>query len=176
MTPAQLLTLKNAILAEPELSEFVSSGNDTGIANWLNTTASPDFMIWRSNASTEDIVDAITWASLTPDTNPDATAAWGNRAAACRCRQLNLAILLHQSTLNATKANIRQGIQDALTNVPSGIAGALKNAGTATALLAMQRKANRFEKIFSTPVSGANVASIEGNISTSDIATALRGE
>lgn len=176
MTPTQLTTLKNAILSEPELSEYVSGGNDTAIANWLNSEASPAFMIWRSNTPTSEIIDAITWSALTPDSNPDGTAGWGNRSAACRGRQLNLSILLNQEMLDATKANIRLGLQDALTNVPSGAGGALKNAGSSSVINVMQRNATRFEKIFSTPSGVANIASIEGNVSTSDIAKALRGE
>ena len=52
LTPAQLTTLKAAILADPTLSaQPLTSGGAQVIADAMNAAAVPAFTVWKSNVS-----------------------------------------------------------------------------------------------------------------------------
>ena len=174
MTPAQLATLKAEIDADPALSALPNTADDAfTIAAALNSTATPDFFVWQTSIPTQTIFDAITWSNFTPVDAPDTTQTWANRALACQGKQFNVqTILMGRETLNPSKANIRAGLQDALTAIPSGVAGASKSGGWAAVQAAMQRKATRCEKIlatgFGTSASPA-LLGFEGSVSYQDV-------
>jgi hypothetical protein len=177
MTPAQLLLIKAEIAADPALNSLPNTADDAyAIADALNLLPSPDFMVWQTNLPTQAVFDAITWANLTPADAPDGTAAWTNRALACQGKQFNLqTILTGREYINATKVNIRAGLQDALTSVPSGAGGATRPAGWVAVQTAMQRKATRAEKVLATGVgTAANPALLgfEGIVTHQDVLTA----
>ena len=78
---------------------------------------------------------------------------WLNRATAAQGKQFNLQTLLLSAGgfLNATKANVRQALTDALTNLPTGAGGALVSGGWGTVRdNALARVASRLEKLFAT--------------------------
>jgi hypothetical protein len=126
-------------------------GDTVGQAAFYNANAVPDYFVWNPSTSTKDVMDAITWANLTPADAPDGTAAWTNRALACQGKQFNVqTMLVGRDTIDATKANLVAGLQDALTNVPSGVSGASKSGGWANVKIALTRKATRLEKLFAT--------------------------
>ena len=69
----------------------------------------------------------------------------------CQAKQINLQILLQgQDSINSGKSNIRAGFQDALTNIPSGVAGVLQSANWVAVKTAMTRNATVLEKILAT--------------------------
>lgn len=143
------------------------------IAAAYNAPANPAFYVWKTNAATADIYDAITWASLTPADMPDGTALYTNRALQCQAKQINLQIMLQgQQQINAAKLKVRQGLTDALQNVPAGAGGALLDAGWTTVKQALYRPATRLEKLFAVGTGTTGVPAtmaIEGAISYQEV-------
>lgn len=173
----QLQTLKAFIIQDPVLS--LKPNNSDGhfdIAVELNKVASPDFFVWATNANTQSIYDSIVWANLTPSQAQDGTQAWANKALLCQGKQFNIQTLLQgRETLNAANTNVRAGLQDALTAIPSKSDGTNQSAGWANVHLAMQRKATVIEKIFAVGTGSSAspaIMQVEGQISTIDVEAA----
>ena len=125
LTAQQNTTLKNFIAADPVLSTFPANGDgDFEIATRLNQLASPAFQVWNSKVQANDIYDAIIWANLTPAQANDGSQAWLNRTMLCQSKQINIQTLLQgREIINAAKANLRAGLQDSLTAIPSTSTG-----------------------------------------------------
>lgn len=182
LTPAQLAVLKADIAADPVLSLLPKNGDSAfSVAAEYNKLASPAFAVWRSEAPVSAIFDAITWDKYTPTDAPDGTATYTNRILSVQTKQMNLQnMLVGKATIDATKANIRVGLRDAVIALPTGVAGAATTAGGvsgATVLTACQRAATRAEKLFSTgtATTGATVGALmgfEGALSGQDITQA----
>lgn len=177
LTPAQLPVLKAAIDANPAWAALVNN-EDTAdfISGELDKLAAPAFYVWKTSVQTGELFDAIVWANLTPSPTPDGTAAWTNRSLACQGKQFNLqTILTGRESLNPSKPRIRNGLQDALTDVPSGNNGNVRQAGWTEVLALLYRQATAGEKIFATGT-GTEVAPallvVEGKISRQDIVEA----
>lgn len=148
LTDAQIATLAADMQAN---AASLNLGDTIGQAAFYNADASPDYIVWNPSTSTKDVMDAITWANLTPADAPDGTAAWTNRALACQGKQFNIqTMLVGRDIIDATKANLVAGLQDALTSVPSGASGTTKSGGWANVKVALTRKASRLEKLFAT--------------------------
>lgn len=170
LSSAQKATLKAAIAANTTVPGGTSIYNATpinqipnnsdgnqAIAEWYNTTAVPDFFVWNSQAPIASVFDNVVWANLTPTDPPDGTQAWANRSLACQGKQFNLQTILigAQGVINGTKANIRAGLQDALTSVPSAAGGTTQAAGwTNVRDKGLARKATRAEKLFADTTGG----------------------
>lgn len=182
LTNAQRLVIKADIIANNDLNAQPATADGAlaiaalynAIAALYNAVASPDYFVWRSAMPTQEVFDAITWANLTPNDTPDGTQLWLNRAMACQGKQFNLqTILTGRQTIDPSKPNIRNGLQDALTNVPSGSSGNGRNAGWAALQLIMSRKATRLEKLFATGGNGSQATPgtlvIDGAIDYTDI-------
>lgn len=177
LNTTQLQILKAYINADPVLSlaPMNSDGDDT-IAKELNKLATPDFFVWSSNVNTQNIYDAIIWANMTPSQVPDGTQAWLNKTMLCQSKQFNLqTILSGRETINASKTNIRAGLQDALTGIPSKTDGSNQAAGWAAVQLCMQRKATVLEKVFATgtgSTASPAVMDVEGSIDYTQVGVA----
>lgn len=183
LTPAQLVALRADILADGVLNQIPR--NDDGfiaIAAAYNALASPDFLVWGTNVPVSAILDAITWSAYTPNDTPDATVTFTNRALVVQTKQMNLQTMLQgRQSIDASKANIRAGLRDAVVAIPAGAAGASVVAGGAsgaTVLAACTRKATRAEKFFNagsatTGGTTANLLGNEGLLSMSDVSSAL---
>ena len=153
LTPAQRTTLKAAIVADNPANVLYVAGDLSGLAAYYNTTASPNFHVYRTAVPVQDINDNVTWANFTPADAPDSTQLWLNRATAAQGKQFNLQTLLLSAGgfLNATKANVRQALTDALTNLPTGAGGALVSGGWGTVRdNGLARLGSRLEKLFAT--------------------------
>ena len=180
MTPQQLATLKATINANPTWAALPLTGAASlVIRDGLNADFSPQFFVWRSSVPTEEIFNAITWASLTPADTPDATVTYTNRALACQAKQINLQIMLQgRATLDTGKSATRQGRTDALQNVPAGAGGALLDAGWLGAgkvKATITRTCSVFEKAFATGTGTAGtpgVLVLEGPVSADDVQAA----
>lgn len=178
MTPAQLSALKADIAADPVLNaQPQNSDGAFAIAQAYNLTASPNFFVWRTNMPTTEAMDAITWANLTPNAAPDATVTYTNISLACQCRQFNVqTMLMGRAQIDASKAKIRNGLQDALTNIPSGNNGNLRDGGWTALQAAMARQATRAEKLLADASVGngstrplAATLTFEGALSVDDV-------
>ena len=174
LTSAQIVIVKADILANSDMNtQPNNSDGDYDIAALYNSLASPDFFAWNHTAPIDTIMDNITWANMTPSDATDATVLWGNRSLACQGKQLNVqTMLIGRTTFNATKASLRNGLQDALQDYPSGLLGALKQAGWANVKLALSKAVTRIEKLLSTGTgTQANPADLgyDGPISLGEI-------
>lgn len=154
LTTEQLTTLKNYIASDPIMSIKPMNGDgDYDIANLFNQLATPDFYVWSPVVQVQNIYDAIVWANMTPaaPASPDATGLYRDRALTCQGKQFNLQTMLSgRETLNASKPNIRAGLQDALTALPSKSDGTNQSAGWAAVQLILSKKSTVFEKVLST--------------------------
>ena len=177
LTPAQIAVLKAAITAEidPTFVALRQAGATGAMTAWYNAPST--YVVWRTTTPTSDIFDAVIWANLTPADTPDGTALWQNRSLACQGKQFNVQIMLAGiDNVGTGKPNIRAGLQDALTNVPAGPAGAAIGAGWAAVRVAMQRAATRAEKLYATGLGTAatpGVLGFEGGLAEYDIVQAF---
>lgn len=147
LTQEQLATLKAAIIANPTMAAARTAHDTQAITDLLNASSTLD--VWRTSVSTQVLFDQITWANLTPAEAPNGTLDWQCRSLACQGKQFNLQLIFaSRDTIDASKSNVRAGLQDALTNVPSGQSGALVSAGWVGVRTAMIRKATVLEAIF----------------------------
>jgi len=192
LTPAQLVTLKTNIVAnatpipaaQPWSGTFAGTAinalpnNDdanTAIAGWYNMLTVA-FQVYRNNIPIQEIEDKITYSALTPTDTADASLAWQNRAMSCQGKQFNLHLLTQgKDVVDATKVNWRAGMQDALTNVPSGVSGATVSAGWVPVRDSLYALATNAEQLYATGTgSTASPATraVYGNISTQDVSSA----
>lgn len=175
LTPAQLATLKADILADGTLNAKPDTPDgNIEVAAAYNALAAGPFTVWASTTPTSTVFDAIIWASLTPTDAADGTALWTNRNLMCQSKQMNVqTMLVGRESISSGKANIRAGLQDALTNVPSGASGANLAAGWTAVRDGMKRSATRGEKLFATGGNGAFGTpadlGFEGQLTYSDV-------
>lgn len=169
-TPAQIQSLKAVAVADQTASALIASADDIGLAAWFNGVST--FVLWNSQTSMLDVYNNIVWANLTPTDSADGTATWTNRALQCQAKQINLQIMLQgQTKVDATKSNLRAGLQDALTNVPSGASGATLSAGWVPVRDAMKRFATMAEKTLATGTgsdASPGIATWEGKMTYAD--------
>ena len=151
LTPAQLTTLKAAILADPAVNTKVSgTGTDYEfIANYLSAPASPAFTVWVSN--------------LTPDLARSGVLGGIAQLDNLTVGKRDALLYLFAATNDCRNAAVRQAIDDLC-----GTQNTLK----ASLLVAEKRLANRAEKILATGTGSDAVPAIttfEGSINALDI-------
>lgn len=162
LTNAQLLTLKNDILADPELSAIPNTADGAfAIAAAYALPASPDFWVSRTRVTQAEIVgstslDGTTWSwPVFIGRSQGERDGWREMFA-------------DTGYINMALPNIVQGLQD----IFSGVSGAAQR----THLLAVRRRlANRAEKLFSSGTgSTASPATmtVEGTLTYQDILNA----
>lgn len=156
MTETQLTALRAACFADPAASAFFAGdGNAAGLRAYLNTSGGA--VAWRTDTPVTDIIDAITWSSYTPndavagaDTDPVLSRKMG-WLLTIQTKQMNLQLMLQgRDRLNCAPPNVRAGLRDAVTQVPSGASGANTSPGGAsgaTVLNKCTRPATRAEAI-----------------------------
>lgn len=191
LSQSQLLTLRNAINANPTWAAFPLDGDGpTDLAAALNAPATPAFLVWRTDCKSAAITDAINWATYTPtdtiseaDTDPAVTRRVA-RLLMIQVKQMNLQIMLQgRESINTSLPNIRAGLRDAVILVPSGTNGANTSPGGASGvnvLSACVRNATEAERVLATPSSGsdttgtvtARVMGFEGAVSPAQVAAA----
>jgi len=126
MTPAQLSTLKAAILADPTANSFpnTSDGN-FDCAVYLNTVPATPTALWRPDVSPGEVAKSVTMSEY---------------VALTAVKQNGLLLLTQGSFVDATQATVRADFSTIFA------AGATLTALTAVA----QRPGTRFEVIFSS--------------------------
>lgn len=193
LSSSQLSTLKTAIAGNATWAAYPL--NDDGyadLATALNQIANPTFTVWKTNVKVSDILDSIDWTRYTPNgalTDAALTLDFEAQKRIARSndvqiKQMNLQLMVQgRDTLDASKPNIRAGLRDAVTGVPTGSAGAGQNPGgvnAGTTLAVCLRSATYGEQILATAsqasdTTGATTARVmgfEGNLTAFDIATA----
>jgi len=155
LTPAQLQTLKTAILAAPELASLPDNDDSAfTIAAAFNAVASPVFRVWRTNVPAKDIRAVVVWTEMNNlSVVPQNNWYFG---------------ILSNGVVNIADTNVRQGIADIFSGASF--------AATRAALLAVaKRNATRAEKLFATGTgSDGSPATmvVEGALSYLDIVEA----
>lgn len=151
LTTEQNTTLKAAILADSVLNAFPNTPDGAfAIADALNLTNVPDFIVWRTDIPTKDVKKVVVWTEYVG-------RSVGEQGA--------FSLMISNGIIDASQTNVRQGIQDIFSG-PSG-------ANTRSALTAIsKRKARRIEKILATGTgTDASPATMtyEGTISYQDV-------
>lgn len=156
MTPAQLLTIKADILANPDLvvAPLGSDGADA-IAKKYNAEAVPAFTVWKTSVSIREIGEAMNSTEV-----GGLTTANSNR--------LMVMQSYSDGFFNPSRADTRAGFD--------GVFGGAGGVLTRAALLVLyKRKATRLEKLFAlgtgTDPAPATMA-FEGLVTYGDIETA----
>ena len=152
------------------------------VAGWYNQTASPAFYGNYASVPVATIRNCINWAKLTPVDAPSSTNA--AMFMACQGCQWNLelmGLIGTSGTIDCTKKNVVQGLNDALKAVPSGAGGAAQDAGWSGTTGVKQnicRAGTNAEKLFADASGGTGVDTshaatftFEGSISDADIRT-----
>jgi len=182
LTNPQRTTLHNDILAIPALAPILIDsqspifGSFSLLMDWYNAASAPAFYVYRRDVPTDEIFDQVIWANMTPNTAPDNTQLWANRSLACQGKQFNLqTLLVGRATIDAAKASLRSGLQDALTDLPSGTGSNVRQAGWTQVTAILARVATRGEKLFANTNNGngaapgtAATARVEGDIALDD--------
>jgi hypothetical protein len=176
LTPAQLLILKAAILAETDAG-FVAAravGNIGIMAAFLNAPSA--VTVWKSYTDGDALRNAVIWANMTPAQTPDGTTIWTNRNLAAQSKQISLQTLVQgQSRIASGLPNIRGGLQDCLTALPTSVTGTNQGAGWTTVQALMQRVATVGEALFIDTATGAAPWDLvwEGTLSNNNLQDAL---
>lgn len=167
LTSAQQATLKTAILSDSNLPALVAAADDAGVASYYNATASPDFWVWKSGLTKEDVYGVTTGDNT----------SWNWSAFILRSQAERDAwreMFSGSGLINPSLANVRQGVADIFS-------GSTNNAPQQRAHLIdiARRKANRLERLFATGGDGSAATpatmTVEGTISYADISLILRG-
>ena len=190
LTNAQYVTLKNYILSDSTLNVFTNNEDgDYEIMLKLNAIATPDFIVWNTETSATDIVNAVNWDKYTPtDSVPTDTQLnveiWKARAQAAQIKRDNLWALTDVTNgfINAAKPNIRSALRDAVIALPTGAGGASTTSGGASGvnvLTACTRKARLIEKVLTTGAATtgtvtADVMGFVGEIQRQEVEIARR--
>ena len=165
MTPAQLLILKNDILADPPLNSFPNnSDGNTAIAMLYALTALPDFWVWKTR---------LTKGECTQVVSVDGTAfAWTGTGFIARsagerdCWNAQF----DSGWCNPSLPNVRQAFQDIFSG-----ATAPAPANRTHLLAVSRRRATRIEQLLATGAgSTASPAtmSFEGALTYQDVQAA----
>jgi len=154
LTPAQLATIKQDINAN-FLAEWNAGQIDT-IVSAYNASASPSFIAWKTAVEATAYRDSITWTEFTGRSAGERdmfSFLTGNGAL----------------SLNCSRQNVRQAIQDAF----SGATG----VNSRTALIALcKRPVTRYERLFVTGVGSDATPGqlvIEGVMTANDVLEAM---
>lgn len=131
LTSAQLVTLKNAIIADPTLNAAPETADGADfIAKEMNKNAAPNFTVWRTVVTINEVGNSFNATDLAGLTTLNNT------------RLQTLAIYL-AGGVNPSLASVRQFFDD----IFSGAGG----ANTRAALLILwKRLATRAEKLYAT--------------------------
>lgn len=172
LTPAQLQTLKTDIAANTATVQFGGEAvqirnlplNDDAnfeIAAWYNGVAAPDFWVWRTNVSREEIYN-----STSPDSTTWNWTTYKNQAVA---EQNAWVQMFMGDRANFSQPNLRAGIAAIFTG------SAQANAQRDHCLAMGRRKSTRAEKLLATGTgSGGTPATtgFEGNLSFGQVSQA----
>lgn len=137
LTPAQLATIKAAIVADGTLNAIPNnSDGNTEVAEALNLDASPAFWVWKSRVTESEYtaqasVDATTWS-------------WPAYIARSQGERDGWQRMFSDGAVDPSQVNVRQGIADIFSG--TGIAVTQR-----THLLTVSRRnASRVEKLLAT--------------------------
>jgi hypothetical protein len=153
MTPAQLQTLKAAILADPEMaSQPMTSGGAQVIRSLFNLPASPAFVVWRTAVTRAEILqNGFDWTRL-DNLSVGKARVWSD--------------IFVDGTINPSKANVRTGIDSVWVGTAPDL------AVRAAVYVHCKRAATRAEKLLAAGTGSDAVPAtmtFEGELSADDV-------
>jgi len=182
LTPAQQANVKTFVEADPVLSLKPATAQGAyEIAAAMNGAASGPWYVYRTNMPKAEVQNAVVYANMTPaqaiPASGDALQIWIAKALLAQGKQFNLQNLLMDSeTLNFALPNIRAGMQDSLTALPTKSDGTTQTGGWNVLQNLISRAATIAEKLLSTGTgsqgSPATMA-FEGSLNENDIGAAM---
>lgn len=157
LTPEQLEILKADILARPELDEARQSGDDIYLSGFYNAIAAPDYYVWRSSVSQDEIMmNGFDWMQV-------------DNLSIGRSRIWEWLFSNDRRVINPSKVNVRAGIDECW----KGTAAML--AVRAAIYTHLYRKATVLEKLFATgtgSIASPALLGAEGEIGYAEISGA----
>jgi len=160
LTDAQLQAFRTALFAEndPDLVGYRTNGQATMIAQWYRGESSPQFIVWRTSVTQDEIMqNGFDWTRVDNLAN-GAARVWewmfNNEA----------------RSIDPSKVNVRAGIEA----VWKGTAADL--AVRAAVYAHCKRPANRLERLFATGTgsdASPGMMVVQGDLSETDVTRAL---
>jgi hypothetical protein len=131
LTPAQLATLKAAIVADSELNAFpMNSDGAFAIAAALNQIASPEWIVWRTNVTRREVLqNGFDWTRL-DNLSVGKARVWSD--------------IFVDGEINPSKPNVRAGIDSVWVGTQADL------DVRAAVYVHCKTKATRIQKILST--------------------------
>jgi len=151
LTPEQNAVLKTNVEADPAFNGLPQNSDGAfAVAAAYNAVANPQFIVWRTYVPVDEIVNnGFTWTAVDSLTNGKARIwEWMREA----------------GFINPSKANVRQGLQDAFGATQPNITPHLK------------RPATRIEALLATgtgTTGSPGTMTFEGTLSYSDVQEAM---
>lgn len=156
MTPAQLATLKAAILADQTMAALpMTSGGALLIAEALNASAAPPFIVWRTSVTDAEIMqNGFDWTRV-------------DNLSAGKARVWDW--MFRFGYINPSKTNVRAGIDQTWAGAAADL------AVRAAVYVHCKRSATVAEKLFAVGTgsdASPAVMAFEGALSADDVAQA----
>ncbi len=159
LTQDQLTTLKAAMLADPIVGPLVQAGDWWGASAALNQQAVPDYIVWKTAVHVDEIMqNGFDWTQV-------------DNTTVGKARIWEWMFANESRSINASKANIRAGVDEAWR----GTAAML--AVRAAVYAHCKRPALLGEKMLATGVGTSNDPSVmgyEGALGAQDAADAMQ--
>lgn len=162
LTPAQLATLKSHINASNDLNVYPNnSDGNFAIAALLNLSASPDYFVWRSSVTRQDVYNSVGDGSSSWN--------WSTYKAQSVTEQNAWTQMFMGDQCNFGQLNNRVGVQTIFTG------SAPQNAQRDHVLSVGRRKATRLEKLLAIAVvsppanTGNNTGTARGSTTNPDV-------
>lgn len=157
LTDSQYAGLRADMESRPELANALVTGDDVFVANFYNVLASPDYIVWRTDVSQDEIMqNGFDWVQV-DNLSVGAARIW------------EWLFDNESNTINASKANVRAGIDECWKGTAAKLA--VRNA----VYLHLKRKANLIEKLFATGTgsdASPAVMGFEGELNYTDASKA----
>lgn len=158
LTTQQLTALKTYIDTTPELAAFPNTPDGSyTIAQLLNLPATPEFIVWKSSVSQDEIMqNGFDWVRV-------------DNLSIGKARIWEWLFKNSSATFNPSKINVRSGIDECWKGTAADL------AVRAAVYVHCKRPATVLEKLFSTGVgtdASPATAAVEGEISYTDVINA----
>jgi hypothetical protein len=161
LTPAQLTTLKAAILAETDalFVEMRAANNEGGMAEFYNAATNPAFICWRDSVSQDEIMqNGFDWTRV-------------DNLSVGKARVWEWLFNNQTRTFNPSKANVRAGIEAVWVGTAADL------AVRAAVYTHCKRTATKGERVFASGTgsdASPGTFGFQGNITAQNISDALR--
>ena len=160
MTPAQLTALGVYITGTPNLAAFIAEGNIGAVMLELNAKAVPDYIVWRTSVSQDEIMqNGFDWTRV-------------DNLSVGKARIWEWLFDNQAAVINPSKPNVRAGIDQCWVGTAADL------AVRAAVYVHCKRAATVAEKLFATGLGttvSPSLMAFEGDIQPIDIERALAG-